>query len=189
MENKNENEHGVIEKLRKIHQLAKHGVGGEKDSAKLMLQKLLKKHNLSLNDLESEEKVLRVYRYSGLHERKILLQCYFKFLNETSVTYYKVRKGQRCSKTKMKFELTRLQHAELQSQYEHYLSHFRAQLARNLKAFTKAFINKNNLFSEASESLPNNLDLSNIDFDLIELSQLIQQGMDVVTPLTKKLGH
>jgi hypothetical protein len=46
----------AIETAKKIKELADKGIGGEKQNAKELLDRFLKKNNLSLDDLESEEK-------------------------------------------------------------------------------------------------------------------------------------
>lgn len=47
---------GAIETAKKIKELAEKGVGGEKQNAQELLSKFLKKNNLTLDDLDSEEK-------------------------------------------------------------------------------------------------------------------------------------
>ncbi len=45
----------IITLAKKLHALAERGVGGEKINAEYKLKELCQKHNISLDDLESEE--------------------------------------------------------------------------------------------------------------------------------------
>lgn len=52
----NEMDEKTIQRIKKLQALAERGVGGEKDTAEKMLQKMLKKNGIrSLDELQSEE--------------------------------------------------------------------------------------------------------------------------------------
>jgi hypothetical protein len=62
------------QRLRKILSLAEKGVGGEKDNAKRLLTKLLKKHDISLSEIMDEATETHWFRYKGEMERNLLNQ-------------------------------------------------------------------------------------------------------------------
>jgi hypothetical protein len=64
----------VIELLRKLNELAKRGVGGEKQNAETMLRKLMAKHNLTMEELEADELERHYFKVNKI-ESQILLQC------------------------------------------------------------------------------------------------------------------
>ncbi len=52
----NEMDEKTIQRIKKLQALAERGVGGEKDTAERMLQKMLKRNGIkSLDELQSEE--------------------------------------------------------------------------------------------------------------------------------------
>ncbi len=69
-------ENRIKQRLIKILALAKRGVGGEKENAERMLNSLLKKHGMTLDDLEDQEnRQWRWFKYSSVAERKLLVHC------------------------------------------------------------------------------------------------------------------
>ena len=74
-------------KLIKLFALARQGVGGEKENAKSVLDKLLTKHGLTLEDLDSEqaETIQCEFKFADALERKLLLQVIFTALNVFSI--------------------------------------------------------------------------------------------------------
>lgn len=63
----------TIQRIKKLQALAERGVGGEKDTAAKMLQKMLEKNGISsLDELESEKYEYTLFSYRGKHEIKLL---------------------------------------------------------------------------------------------------------------------
>lgn len=62
------------ERLKKLYALALRGVGGEKEQAQAILDKLLKKYAMTLDDLDDE--VIQEYdlEYHGKEQDRILMQ-------------------------------------------------------------------------------------------------------------------
>ena len=73
------------EHLLKIKALADRGVGGEAESAKRILARLLKESGVSESELKRGEKTEHYWRYKGPYEYKILLQLICKYGNNDSV--------------------------------------------------------------------------------------------------------
>lgn len=63
-----------IELLKKLKALADKGVGGEATNAKTLLDKMLEKHGMSIEDLEREELQDYYFSVEGI-DKKILAQC------------------------------------------------------------------------------------------------------------------
>ena len=64
----------TIQRIKKLQALAERGVGGEKETAAKMLQRLLEKNGIStLEELEKEEIEYFLFSYNGRHEIKLAL--------------------------------------------------------------------------------------------------------------------
>lgn len=71
----------TMQRIKKLQALAERGVGGEKDTAEKMLQRMMEKNGIqSLNELQSEEYEYTLFSYNGKHERKLLAQCIYKVM-------------------------------------------------------------------------------------------------------------
>jgi len=125
-------ENNLLNKLRKIRELAEHGIGGEKTNAIRKLKQLLKKHGLEYEDVFKEEpdKTWAIFPYSDKQQRIILLQCLFK-LKATSkdLTYKQI------TDSKIAFFLTSWETLELTHLYSYYRKLWKKQLDDVLTAF------------------------------------------------------
>ncbi len=70
------------ERLKKLYALAMRGVGGEKETAQAILDKLLKKYAMTIDDLDEE--VIQEYEleYHGKEQDRILMQTVYKVTDE-----------------------------------------------------------------------------------------------------------
>ena len=70
------------ERLKKLYALALRGVGGEKVQAQAILDKLLKKYAMTLDDLDDE--VIQEYdlEYHGKEQDRILMQTAYKVTDD-----------------------------------------------------------------------------------------------------------
>ena len=69
-------EEKTIERIKKLQALAERGVGGEKETAQKMLNRMLEKNGISsLEELENEEYEYTLFSYNGKHEIKLLNDC------------------------------------------------------------------------------------------------------------------
>ena len=63
------------EMLKKLLALSKQGVGGEKINAEALLNKLLKKHGLTIEDIDDEEEIKQWdVHFNTDFERKLIYQ-------------------------------------------------------------------------------------------------------------------
>lgn len=144
-------------KLKKIAALAERGVGGERDNAKRLLELLLAKHNLHIEDVVGVEQELKPCWFKATKgERVILFQCYFRVTNQTTVSFFEgsgPHKGEVC------IELKKLDAIELRAMWDHFRKLFRREVRRLLAEHRKqfellghAFVCKHNLFSAEAAS-------------------------------------
>jgi hypothetical protein len=66
----------VIERLRKVLALAKGGTGGERDNAERQLEAMLRKHGLTMDDIDDEtvKKVKVEFHFRNEFEEKLAMQ-------------------------------------------------------------------------------------------------------------------
>ena len=75
----------TIQRIKKLQALAERGVGGEKTTAQKKLAKLLKDNGInSLDELQKEEYEYTIFSYNGKHEIKLLRQCMYKVIADTT---------------------------------------------------------------------------------------------------------
>lgn len=71
----------TMSRIKKLQALAERGVGGEKDTAKKKLEKLLYENGItSLDELEEDKVEYFLFSYKGKHEILLLKQCVYKVL-------------------------------------------------------------------------------------------------------------
>jgi hypothetical protein len=86
----------IRQRLAKILTLAKRGVGGEKKNAESILRRELKKHGLTIDDIDSENSLNKVsqreYRYKTVEESRLLMQCLSSIVNLKKIDVWKRKK-------------------------------------------------------------------------------------------------
>lgn len=138
----------IVGQIKKVKTLAENGIGGEQENAKILLEKLLKKYKITLDELVTEEKTLYKFKFKTAFEKKILFQCIGKFA--PSVKYFsEIRddKG-KIRKDLVGVELTKIQFLDVQSAAKFYVQLF----AKELELFYVAFISKHDIFREKDET-------------------------------------
>lgn len=126
----------VIQKIKKLQALAERGVGGEKETAKKKLEKMLEQNGISsLEDLEREEIEFTLFSYKGKHEETLLEQCIYKVMTASNKTEYYKRRGTR---QKVGIYCTKAQKIEIELEFEFYRNVFNEQLELFMQAFIQA---------------------------------------------------
>ena len=130
----------TIQRIKKLQALAERGVGGEKETAEKMLQRMLEKNGIqSLDELQSEEYEYVLFPYNGKYEMKLLKQCIYKVLTAVGDrTYYRTR-GKR---QKLGIYCTKAQKIEIELEFDFY----RKAFYEELDLFMSAFINAQKIF-------------------------------------------
>jgi hypothetical protein len=137
----------VMRRIQGVLELSRRGVDGEKTSAIHHLEILLKKHNLTMADIESPDLAVKRYpfKYKNDLECRLLLQISVKITNLSRPPLF-VRKG---SRQELNFDLTIAQHAEFVMTY----AILRVALANEVKILFSAFACTNRLFPETGNIL------------------------------------
>lgn len=126
-------------KLRKLLELARQGVGGEKDNAQSVLDKLLTKHGLTLDDLDPDIATVEPFEFSFKDEleRDLLHQIMHHVLQSSKLSV-RVERG---NSKRVCIKITRAEKLEIDLAFDIYRKAFRKEQER----LFIAFINKNNL--------------------------------------------
>ena len=144
----------IKKKMRKLLELARKGVGGEKDNAQSVLNKLLAKHELTLDDLDPEFAPVEIFEFSfdDKIELDLLFQVIFSVIQTDSVMHRK----QRSNSKKLIVKITKAEYLEIRLAFDLYREAFK----KEQKRLYLAFIHKNNLVEESendNESKPSEL--------------------------------
>lgn len=134
-----------MEYLKKIYALAVGGFGGEQENAKIILDKLLKKYSMSIEQLQEEcdeEKNIKIdVKTPTKYEGKILSQVVYKVINEKGHCYDLYRKGKKIPKV-VRVHCTAREEIEIRFLYDFY----RMLWFEEVEFFLEAFIQKHELF-------------------------------------------
>ena len=125
----------ILERLRKIEALARSGKWGEQENAQNLLNALLKKYNLTLDDLTSEKTTVCKFSYQDKEEELLLVQV---VLHITRNRELRGRKG----RGNWTIALTPTQAIDARECYAHY----RKEWKKECKQFMEAFIHKNRIY-------------------------------------------
>lgn len=132
----------TMQRVKKLQALAERGVGGEKDTAEKMLQRILEKNGIqSLNELQSEEYEYTLFSYNGKHERKLLAQCIYKVMTAAWDKKCYRSKGKR---QKLGIYCTKAQKLEIEMEFAFYRDIFYEEM----DFFMSAFINAQGIFPQ-----------------------------------------
>ena len=126
----------TIARIKKLQTLAERGVGGEKETAQRMLDKMLKENGITtLKELENEEYEYTLFSYNGKHEIKLLRQCMYKVMGaDSDRTPYRT-KGKR---QKLGIYCTPSQKIEIELEFDFYRNVFYEELQTFMDAFIQA---------------------------------------------------
>lgn len=163
----------IHERLKKLHALALQGVGGEREQAQALFDKLSQKYGVQMEDLEEDKLDTYEFHYGSKEEGLLLNQIAFKVTNRTDIFY--CYKDKRLNRNKQWIECTEAQKVEIEFLFEFYS----ALWERELKIFLQCFFQKHRLFGD-TENVTNPVQLS--DKDLEKMFSMMM-GMDDASPL------
>lgn len=138
--------------LNNLNELAKRGVGGEKENAEKLLERLLKKYNMTIEEIEADvpktRYILRSENKSNFDYEKILIdQLLYKIKPDAVTRVFTYRRIKRNRLT----TIVDLTDAEwLMFQYE--FSVYKEALEKELGLFMSAFISKNHIYPSAEQT-------------------------------------
>lgn len=157
----------IKKRLLAVYELAQRGIDGEKNNAAQILNKLLKLHNITIEELINENNEKKYYAFGDIRnkqEAKILAQIVAKITNpsEGYVSSF-------CSKNNKYariYKLTQSENIAVLMLLPLYLKAFRAEkrkLQRKHKSENKmlvvSFIYKHNIFSEKESKSEDKIDI------------------------------
>lgn len=131
------------ERLKKLYTLALHGVDGEREQAQQILDKLLKKYSLSLDEIEDEKIECFNVKFKGTEQESLLAQVIFKVTNDKDCfgNYYDNRTNRK-NTTTLWVNCTAAQKVEIEFLFDFYKTLWKKEKA----IFFKAFIQKHRIF-------------------------------------------
>lgn len=135
----------IIEKLRKIKELADGGLRGEAITAKKKLEEGLSRHGLSLADLEDVKRSPRKFKYFYGAEKELILQIVMKELQLSSINYVSYKK-----KKLISVELSDIEYLEVQAQVDFHVKQYRKELRKRMETFYQAYLAKHRIYGASS---------------------------------------
>ena len=167
----------IPDKLKHVYNLALNGVDGEQAVANKVLQKLLKKYNVSLSQLQEEDDNIDVSLFNvrkGI-QQKLLRQIAYKVL-DTQPDFYcaYVGESQRLSPSKLGVKCTKSQAIEIQFLFDFYIKLWETEVDKLMYAF----IIKHSLFGTGD--VDNTED--SLSLDKLEKILNMVEGLDSKTP-------
>lgn len=135
-----------VELLQKIKALAERGVGGEKINAKRMLDELMKKYNISEQDINEDEIRSFDINIVGFKAKSLVCQVLYSIVGniDDRKNLYSYKDN---GKKKYYIKCTNAEFVEFQAKYKFYMHHFK----KELELFYSAFIQANGIFPTADK--------------------------------------
>lgn len=139
---------GKVERLKKIRALALEGVGGEKEQAQALLDKLTEKYNVSFDEIDEETINNYEFEYHGKEQKQLLRQTIYKITNDSGSTFSLryLHSGRKC-KTKLSAKCTATQKAEIEFLFDFY----KRLWEKERQALLLAFIQKHRIFGQLKD--------------------------------------
>ena len=160
-------EERIKERIKALQALAEQGDGGEKINAQKLLDKILEKYNVTLDEVDEEEIKYYDFHYTNKFEKKLLVQVMAKvFYDEDNWNLYKTRYARQRSGV----YCTAAQALEIELEYEFHLRMFE----QDMEVFFMSYIMKNELFGKPKE----HLDLSDEEKELRMSASLMSDYLD-----------
>ena len=158
---------GNKELLKKIKALAEGGTGGEKENAEALLNKLIKKYNISYDEIDDDIVETAEFKYRDKQQKNLLIQVIYKVTNEAgrSWTYKNVRDT-------IFADVTKAQRIEIEWLYDWY----KRQWIKERDSFFSAFIQKHRIFGQLKDG-QSAQELS--DEELLKMLQMADSMEDV----------
>lgn len=136
------------ERLQKLYALAMRGVGGEKENATAILEKLIKKYGYSMEDLDTEAIQQYEIKYKGEQERLLLMKIVYKVTDDKEAMHdlKYVYSGRKC-KNQLGVSCTAAQRAEIEFLFDFHKRLWEQERA----ALLQAYIQKHALYGNLKD--------------------------------------
>lgn len=170
----------ITNTMKHLLELSKRGVDGEKQNAEKLLKKLMKKYNISEEDLTKEELKKHDIRFKNKWQEVLISQVLYMINPNRNVYKYTNRKAKISI-----IEVTDAEFIEWKYTYDVYCKAFEEEL----EIFTMAFIQKNNIFpKEVPENKKDTKKPTGDEYFKLLKAAAMAQGIDHTT-IRKGLGN
>lgn len=157
----------INELLHKLLILSEQGVDGEAKNAEALLNKLLKKHGMTLEDIKNTtQEENREFYFETVWEEKLLYQLAHAMFPDKSTYTYTYRRLKR-NRHIVILKLTNSEFLE----FEYAYSVYKESWNKELELFYISFINKNDIFPPAGKEKENAIDIGD-KYNPIELAKI-----------------
>lgn len=164
------------ELLQKLKALADQGVGGEKINAQRKLAALMRKYNISDEDISDELTQPCEFKYKGARERALLRQVIYKVTNQRNAIYgFRYTRTGRPVNNMLGCDATKAQKLEIDFLFDFYKLLYK----KEEETFYSAFIQKHAIFGQ----LKDGEHPAAIDEEELLKMRLMQQAMSDERPL------
>lgn len=167
-----DSKNNILSLLKKLHALAEQGVGGEKDSAMRKLEHLMKKYNVSFDELDDNEaRWTEVFVSGDQLQFSHQVHAHVTGLSSFRADAKHLRKNRK--RISIEYKFTKAQYLEYKAKFDFYW----AKYQEDLQLFYSAFIQKNGLFREIN---PDEEIKPLSEQDKVQLMKLMQmmEGLD-----------
>lgn len=161
-------EKDLLEKIQKLLNLSEKGIGGEKENAKRFLDKLMKKHGVSIDDLNDNKKTILFFKYATEFERLLLNQIIYAVLDEEKHETY----GHKDLKKVIGCNVTKEQFIEIKMRFEIYYK----SLDGGFMDFYRAFVMKNHIYPPSMKPV----EADKKKRDQIRKAEILAEGIDKI---------
>ncbi len=164
----------ILELARKLRALADKGVDGEKDTALLMLQRLMKKHGITIDMISEDEIKEHSFKIEETYSRFFGQIVASVLGSKVSVSYYPHQKGK---KREQFINCTPYQAIEIEAKYNFFVECYK----KELELFYQAFIQQNHLYvkkNDNDEDDSEEKELSREEREKLYKMVNMMQGMD-----------
>lgn len=143
-----------IELIKKVKALADRGVGGEKEDAAKLLEKLMKKYGIEEADISEDIEETQSFSYHGEFEHRLLLQIFYKHFPDIRSRVRTLRHG-KGSRSTFFISCTKAQGIEIAIEFDFY----RELWKEEVNFFYQAFITKHDIYPQKAYENPSELSL------------------------------
>ena len=137
------------ERLKKLYALATQGVGGERENASALLDRLMKKYGVTLEELGEEPERYYDIKFKGRDEERLLMQVAYKVTGKKDNLWYlqNVTTGRKL-RAEIRLRCTAAQRVEIDFLFDFY----KRKWAEEREALFRAFIQHHRIFAENGET-------------------------------------